>query len=81
MPVNVVMVVMAAASGDGLREGEFDVDGFLIVVDEDQVDADGDDVADARIVIGDLEGFDLAVRAVQPHEHRSVRLIGLRIRG
>ena len=51
-------MMVPAASADGLREGEVDVDRFVIVVEEDQVVRDGNDVADAGIVVEDLEGFD-----------------------
>src|SRR6185312_7839816 len=37
MAVNVVVMLVPAASADDLREGEVDVDRFVIVVEEDQV--------------------------------------------
>jgi hypothetical protein len=77
MAVNIVMMMVLAASADGLREGEVDVDGFVIVVYEDQVVGHGNDVADARIVIEDLEGFDAVAGAVQVEKHGPAQLLGL----
>ena len=57
--------VPPAAFADDLREGEVDVDRFVIVVEEDQVVRDGNDVADARIVVEDLKGFDASTGAMQ----------------
>jgi hypothetical protein len=77
MAVNIVMMMVLAASADGLREGEVDVDGFVIVVYEDQVVGHGNDVADARIVIEDLEGFDAVAGTMQVKKHGPARLLGL----
>jgi hypothetical protein len=71
------MMMVLAASADGLREGEVDVDGFVIVVYEDQVVGHGNDVANARIVIEDLEGFDTAAGAMQMEKHGPARLLRL----
>jgi hypothetical protein len=73
MAVNVVMMMVPAASADDLREGEVDVDRFVIVVEEDQVVRDGNDVADARIVVEDLKGFDASTGAMQVQEHGPAR--------
>jgi hypothetical protein len=71
------MMMVPTASADDLREGEVDVDRFVIVVEEDQVVRDGNDVADARIVVEDLKGFDASTGAMQVQEDGPARRLRL----